>query len=60
MHDLITAEHQKKPEESELAYTDRMDDLTFCRLLEKQSKKKLTKAEYEEAGKIEAKVATAT
>lgn len=53
---LITKENQKQSDESELAYSDRMDDLTLCRLLEKQSKKKLTKAEYEEASVVEAKV----
>lgn len=53
---LITKDNPKKSDESELAYTDRMDDLTFCRLLEKQSKKKLTKAEYEEASEVEKRV----
>ncbi len=54
---LIIKEHPRKPEESELAYADRMEDLAFCRFLEKQSKKKLTKAEHEEATEIETRVA---
>ncbi len=54
--DLIVKEHPQKPEESKLAYEDRMDDLTFFKLLEKSSKKKLTKAEYAEASAVEAKV----
>ena len=53
---LIIKENQKKPDESELAYTDRVDDLTFGKFLEKQSKKKLTKAEYEEANLVENRV----
>lgn len=54
--DLITKENPQKPAESKLTYDDRMDDLTFCRLLEKQSKKKLTNAEYEEASEVEKRV----
>lgn len=53
---LITKENQKKPDESELVYRDRIDDLTFCRLLEKRAKKKLTKEEYEEATLVESRV----
>lgn len=54
--DLIIKENPQKSEESKLAYEDRMDDLTFCRLLQKQSKKSLNKAEYEEASAVEAKI----
>lgn len=54
--DLIIADHQKKPEESALSYADRIDDLTLDKLVEKQSKKKLTKEEYKEATEVESRV----
>ncbi len=54
--DLIIKENPQKPEESEMAYADRMDDLAFPRFVEKQSKKKLTKTEYEEAMEVEKRV----
>jgi hypothetical protein len=53
---LVIKENQRKPDESEMAYFDRVDDLAFGKLLEKQSKKKLTKEEYDEANLVENRV----
>ncbi len=54
--ELIIKEHPKKPDESELAFSDRVDELMIRKLLEKQSKKKLTQAEYKEATDVEKRV----
>ena len=60
IRDSIIKEYPRDSQESVLMYADRMDDLALSKFVEKQSKKKLTKVEYNEATEVESRVSART